>query len=381
MTRRECSLEAFSKVVEAIYDCALNPEGWRQTLRLIGGLTDTPCIGLGITDYDQQRVVYGVNSGYDPAYLKIYFERFAVNPLFSVGHLRPVGDVYTLSVLIDKNEFLESRFYREWSKPQGLGDLWGLNAVRSGQRAGGISGNRMLSQPRYGEDELRLLRLLAPHVCRTFAISDALDLKSVASDALEATLDALASGVYLTDREARIVFLNRAAERQIKTGNVLRIVNNRLSTVSHTSRALLRRALAEAIADETAAPSIGISLALPDTDGAGLVATILPLNRGQRRDLSVPFAATAAIFVQDPIVAPPYPGEAFAKLYGLTGAELRVLLAMAPGLGVKEAAAILGVGEVTARTHLQHIFSKTGTVKQTELLNLLKNSTPPVQMA
>ena len=291
-----------------------------------------------------------------------------------------MGDVYTLSMLIDKNEFVESRFYREWSKPQGLGDMWGLNAVRSGQRTGGISGNRMLSQSRYGEDELRTLRLLAPHVCRTFAISDALDLKSVASDALEATL-ALASGVYLTDREARIVFLNRAAERQIKTGNVLRIVNNRLSTVSHTSRALLRRALAEAIADEAAAPSIGISLALPDADGAGLVATILPLNRGQRRDLSGPFAATAAIFVQDPIVAPPYPGEAFAKLYGLTGAELRVLLAMAPGLGVKEAAAMLGVGEVTARTHLQHIFSKTGTSKQTELLNLLKNSTPPVKVA
>jgi DNA-binding CsgD family transcriptional regulator len=55
-----------------------------------------------------------------------------------------------------------------------------------------------------------------------------------------------------------------------------------------------------------------------------------------------------------------------------------VLLAIAPGLGLKDAAALLGVAEVTARTHLQHIFFKTGTSKQTELLNLLKNSTPPV---
>jgi DNA-binding CsgD family transcriptional regulator len=130
---------------------------------------------------------------------------------------------------------------------------------------------------------------------------------------------------------------------------------------------------------EAAAPTGGITLALPDSRG-GLVATILPLDRGQRRGVSGPFAAAAAVFVQDPVVDPLYAGEAFAKLYGLTGAELRVLLAMAPGLGVKDAAAMLGVGEVTARTHLQHIFSKTGTSKQTKLLQLLRNSTPPVHI-
>jgi DNA-binding NarL/FixJ family response regulator len=88
-----------------------------------------------------------------------------------------------------------------------------------------------------------------------------------------------------------------------------------------------------------------------------------------------------AIFVQDPIVAPPFPGEAFAKLYGLTGSELRVLLAMAPGLSVKEAAKMLGIAENTAKTHLQHIHSKTGTSKQTELTYLFMSSTPPVKAA
>ena len=85
--------------------------------------------------------------------------------------------------------------------------------------------------------------------------------------------------------------------------------------------------------------------------------------------------------MQDPFVAPPFPGEAFAKLYGLTGSELRVLLAMAPGLSVKEAAEVLGVGETTAKTHLQHIYEKTGTSKQTELMHLFMSSTPPVKAA
>ena len=84
-----------------------------------------------------------------------------------------------------------------------------------------------------------------------------------------------------------------------------------------------------------------------------------------------------AIFVQDPIVMPPFPGQAFAELYGLTRSELRVLLAMVPGLSVKEAAEVLGIGENTAKTHLQHIHSKTGTSKQTELMRLFMSSTPP----
>jgi DNA-binding NarL/FixJ family response regulator len=78
---------------------------------------------------------------------------------------------------------------------------------------------------------------------------------------------------------------------------------------------------------------------------------------------------------------PPFPGEAFAKLYDLTGSELRVLLAMAPGLSVKEAAEMLGISDKTAKAHLQHVYSKTGTSKQTQLMHLFMSSSPPVEAA
>jgi DNA-binding CsgD family transcriptional regulator len=76
--------------------------------------------------------------------------------------------------------------------------------------------------------------------------------------------------------------------------------------------------------------------------------------------------------------APNIPGEAFAKLYGLTGGELRVVLAVAPGLGAMEAAELLGLSEPTVRTHLQRSFEKTGTTRQTELIRLLMASMPPI---
>jgi hypothetical protein len=35
----------------------------------------------------------------------------------------------------------------------------------------------------------------------------------------------------------------------------------------------------------------------------------------------------------------------------------------------------------TAKTHLQHVYGKTGTSKQTELMHLFMSSTPPVKAA
>jgi DNA-binding CsgD family transcriptional regulator len=52
-----------------------------------------------------------------------------------------------------------------------------------------------------------------------------------------------------------------------------------------------------------------------------------------------------------------------------------------PGLSVKNVAKILGIGETTVKTHLKHIYSKTYTSKQTELMHLFMSYTPPVKAA
>ena len=208
------------------------------------------------------------------------------------------------------------------------------------------------------------------------AIAGVLNLTSIRSGALEAMLNALAASVYLADRDGRIVYMNRAAERQVSTGNVIRIANGRLAPVDCKARLTLGRAIDVVIGDGNLLTG-GITVALAGVDHGGLIATILPLSPGENPS-SCRGAGMAAIFMQDPIVMPPSAAEAFAQLYGLTGSELRVLVAMAPGLGVKEAAEVLGIGENTAKTHLQHIHSKTGTSKQTELIRLFISATPPI---
>ena len=211
------------------------------------------------------------------------------------------------------------------------------------------------------------------------ATSNALNLATVRSEALEATLNALTFGVYLTDRSGRIVYMNCAADRQVTSSNVICVKNGHLAPIDHTAQLALARAIDEAN-DEVHPPNNGLTIALPGGDNAGLIATIFSLGCGERQRVCGT-SGMEAIFVQDPVAMPYCTGEAFAKLYGLTRCELRVLLAMAPGHSVKEAAETIGIGETTAKTHLQHIYSKTCTSKRIELMHLFMSCTPPVKSA
>ncbi len=63
--------------------------------------------------------------------------------------------------------------------------------------------------------------------------------------------------------------------------------------------------------------------------------------------------------------------EALGQIYGLTPAEAEVVQLLAKGLPLDEIAADRGISLNTVRSHLKHVFSKTGTSRQGELLGLV----------
>ena len=371
------SAQALSDTIGAIYDCALDPLLWSNTCRMVAELCESTAGGICVHDMrhvqNDQLFVFG----YEPEFLEKLGQHYAQSPMAAADIVSNIGDVSALSM--ERYELLESRLAREVLKPFGLRDIIWFPALRTGGRMASMHASRGEKALHYQQGEISLFKLLAPHVCRTLAISDALDIRALRSEMLERTLDGLVAGVFLTTRDGRVVYMNAAAERQIRTGNSIRIVNNRISPTDPAARAALSKAIDAASRDDFDMDMSEHSLAMPDIDGAGYVATLLPVDRGQRRGVVAPFAASVAVFTQDPVQAPLMPGEAFARLYRLTGAELRVLLALAQGLGGKEAADMLGIGEPTVRTHLQRIFAKTDTSRQADLLRLLHNSTPPIR--
>jgi len=372
------SASALSDTIGAIYDCALDPQQWPDACQKIASLCDSKAGGICVHDLRHTQNDRLFVFGYQRQFLERLEQNYADSPMAASDVVANIGDVKALS--IEYSELYESRFFHEVLKPFGLQDIIWFPALRTGGRMASMHASRNNQATKYAEREINLFKLLSPHVCRSLAISDTLDIRSIRSEMLEKTLDGLAAGVYLTTREGRVVYMNAAAEQQVKTGNSIRLVNNRISPTDSATRAALSKAIEVAAREDNDKVAHEHSFAIPDIDGGpGYIGMLLPVSRGQRRDIVAPFAASVALFTKDPIEAPLLPGEAFARLYRVTGGELRVLLALAQGLGGKEAADFLGISEPTIRTHLQRIYSKTNTARQSDLLRLFQNSTPPIR--
>jgi DNA-binding NarL/FixJ family response regulator len=58
---------------------------------------------------------------------------------------------------------------------------------------------------------------------------------------------------------------------------------------------------------------------------------------------------------------------------------VRVLRAMIEVGGVEPVAAVLGASRSTVKTHLEHLFEKTGTGRQAELVKLIAGFESPVR--
>ena len=64
--------------------------------------------------------------------------------------------------------------------------------------------------------------------------------------------------------------------------------------------------------------------------------------------------------------------------YGLTARQLQLVIHLADGASLDEAAAAMAIGMPTARSHLAKCFEKTGTHRQSELIGLALSLVPPV---
>ena len=70
--------------------------------------------------------------GEDPRYVQLYFDKYLrMNPLYPALTLFNVGEVLSLSDVIPYDEFYETRFYKEWARPQGIVDVPFANLEKS----------------------------------------------------------------------------------------------------------------------------------------------------------------------------------------------------------------------------------------------------------
>jgi len=98
---------------------------------------------------------------------------------------------------------------------------------------------------------------------------------------------------------------------------------------------------------------------------------VLPLTAVARRHAGRAYDAVAAVFVHEAALETPSVPDALAKAYKLTAMELRVMLGIVQVGGGPTVAEELGTSASTVRSHLRHVYQKTGTNRQADLVKLV----------
>ena len=373
-------VKQISDLISNIYDAALDRSLWPLVLEQTCGYIEGCASSLMSQDFVHRSGQFYYSWGDDPHYTKLYFEKYQkINPFaVPMAATMQVGAIASAYDFIPPEEFHTSRFYKEWAQPQGYGDPIFAVLDKSITASAAIIVARLESKGMVDDETRQRMGLLVPHFRRAVNISKVIDLHKVEAAALADTLDGLAAAMFLIDANARIVHANRRAHVMLAEKAILRSLDGKLAGIDPQVDKLLRDSFASAATGDSTVGTKGIAVPMATQDGMRFVAHVLPLTSGARRLAGTSYSAVAAMFVHNAALDVPHPLETIASTFKLTPAELRVLMAIVEIGGVSEVAQILGISEPTVKTHLQHIFAKTDTSRQADLVKLVAGYMSPL---
>jgi DNA-binding CsgD family transcriptional regulator len=365
------SVEAVSEVIGAIYDCALDPDRWETALVAITTMLRCRNATLSSLDLTQERGAFAKAVGMEPYWLEKFAEyvpEMAAWQKLPEAWNWPLDEPQVNSRDLPPEVRARSRLISEWAAPQGLVDAMALLLMHTPTRHASLNLGRHEEFGFVTEREIRLGRMLSPHVRRAAVISDVIDLRTIESTAANGTLDMLRIGVVMTDNAGRIVHANGAAETMMRDGKPIRSAAGTIQSSLPDATSELLSAIALSDGSEAALGKTGLAVRLTRAGEPPVLAHVLPLKHGEARSRLLP-AASAAIFVGS--VTPAANGaEAMAVAYDLTPMETRVLGELLAGRRLVEAARAIGIAESTARSHLRGLLAKTGATRQADLVRL-----------
>jgi DNA-binding CsgD family transcriptional regulator len=371
--------EWVSRLTGEIYDAALDPTRWEGVLEESCTFLQGMAASLGSFDFLRVDLNLMKMWGYDAPSLALFFEKYARNhPLVPYAMLTKIGDVVAIEDGMPYEEFVETALYREFYKPRGIIDTVQANLDKSATGMAMFYVVRHESVGRVDEAMRRRMTLLFPHFRRAVLIGKLVDLHKIEVASLADTLDGLAAAMFLVDASGAIVRANASGQAMLAKGDAVRAAGNRLTLNQGGREQALSDVCTAAEAGDAIIGTKGIAVPFESPQGTHYVANVLPLTSGARRLAGTQYSAVAAVFVAEASRQGTLPYDAIAQNYQLTGAELRVLFGIVEIGGVPEVAPALGISETTVKTHLQHVFDKTGVNRQADLVKLVAGYMSPL---
>lgn len=183
-------------------------------------------------------------------------------------------------------------------------------------------------------------------------------------------LAANSEAVIILDTAGQVLSMSARAEELVRLGDGLTIDRRRLAGISLDSTARLNCAIASAVKSGVLGGAGGGVRLQRSSGRADWLALVSPCPRHlEHLPVRTP-AAMLRIIETDPKARL---SPAHAELFDLSPREAEVAEALLAGHSVESLGALLGISRNTAKVHLQSIFRKTATNRQSELVHLLSN--------
>jgi DNA-binding NarL/FixJ family response regulator len=358
-------------LVDGVYSAILDPGQWSVFL---GDLADA----LGGTlptlfrhDSRNHSGSFGHSVGYEPQVVRDYRERFAGENVWLRGarpHLIP-GRVRLSHMMCSRHELLQSQFWADFCRPLGVSNAIGATILKHGSVTFNVTVMASKAKAEFTSEDARILGRVVPHLQRALQVHQRMAHSTIRLEGLQQSLERLPTGVILLNASGKVLFVNEAARTLVASRDGLVVDATGLRALRADETRRLRLLICNAAKSSAGSGvSPGGSMRVTRAKSSPLEVLVSPLHTAESWYL--PERIVAAVYVTDPSQRVAAAETTMRQLYGLTDRETDVLAAVTRGQSARQAARELEISYNTIKTHLRHIFLKTETASQADLIRL-----------
>lgn len=359
--------EGLSRFIGRIYEAAYDGDAWHNVILELMTRTESRIAFLSCVDLRGGKFSKSNFYAPDSSRVAIGAEEYAaemhnVDPSLAWARAHPFAGVCDTRWLLPSDEH-DKHPYIVWNRSRFGTTHWRvLYTAPVDGTASALSLHPPADVGPVSRTQQRLHRLIFDHMDRAMRLA-----------ARTPNLEEASEAIIVLDTKAQILSMSARAEALLENSDCLFVQDRKLQVRDAEVASRLNQAISSAITSATVGGAGG-GVRLPRESLRDWLVIVSPYPRFLDY-LSVQTPGAILRFVNTDAMEPLT--RTHAELFDLTARETDVAAALLKGHSIESLCSALQISRNTAKIHLQSLFRKTGTHRQSELIHLLAQISKP----
>lgn len=359
--------------IEAVYAAAMDESLWPEALKKLTDFTGSQAATFWVLDGSEQpRLPTFSYINLDPRFIADYLDHMVpLDPTVQYLVDHPKQPIVHDGLVMTEREKDRHPYY-DWHHRYSDLRFRLVNQISPAPAVqAGIALHRTRKIGCYESKDIEQFAALHRHIERALAIGFKLGSLGTLQHCTTEMLDRNPAAIVLLDKQQRIVYCNRAAERLRGVVDGINLCADGVALVRKADHDRLQLLIAQALAI-TATHDVRADGAMQAQRPSGkrpYCILVAPVSK--RYPALSALHPAVCVLIADPEEHRLLDRHRLRAMFELTDAEARLAVLLAAGEDLQTAAVQLSIGYGTARVRLSEIFRKTDTHRQGELIKLL----------